>query len=121
VAALTLLAAAIRFFYIGHQASGSTEGNTALLVQANRRGMLGLIPADRVDPPLYYMAAWVWVRIFGTRSRAEIAVGPGRSADGTVAYAAAAKLVSDGDRRRRCLRCRQRDGSRDRWGGEPGC
>jgi 4-amino-4-deoxy-L-arabinose transferase-like glycosyltransferase len=95
VAALTLLAAAIRFFYIGHQGFWFDEGNTALLVKQSPGGMLGLIPQTESTPPLYYMAAWVWVRIFGDHEaglRSLSALAGVLTVP--VAYAAAAKLVS---------------------------
>jgi 4-amino-4-deoxy-L-arabinose transferase-like glycosyltransferase len=95
VLALTVLAAAIRFFYLGHQGFWFDEGNTALLVKQSPGGMLGLIPQTESTPPLYYMAAWVWVRIFGDTE------GGLRSLSALagvltvpVAYAAAAELVS---------------------------
>jgi hypothetical protein len=65
VGALTLLAAAIRFTRIGHQGFWFDEGNTALLVHLSPGKMLGLIPQSESTPPLYYCAAWVWVRMFG--------------------------------------------------------
>jgi mannosyltransferase len=65
VAALTFLAAALRFVAIGHQGFWFDEGNTALLVHFSPGKMLGLIPQSESTPPLYYCLAWVWARIFG--------------------------------------------------------
>jgi len=65
VAALTLLAAALRFVAINHQGFWFDEGNTALLVHFSPGKMLGLIPQSESTPPLYYCLAWVWARIFG--------------------------------------------------------
>ena len=65
VVGLTVLAAVLRFFYLGHQGFWFDEGNTALLVKQTPGSMLGLIPQTESTPPLYYMVAWAWVRIFG--------------------------------------------------------
>lgn len=95
VAGLTLLGAAIRFFYIGHQGFWFDEGNTALLVRRSPGGMLGLIPQTESTPPLYYCVAWVWVRVFGD---GEAGLRSLSALAGTltvpVAYGAAARLVS---------------------------
>jgi 4-amino-4-deoxy-L-arabinose transferase-like glycosyltransferase len=95
VAALTILAAVLRFARLGHQGFWFDEGNTALLVHLSPGKMLGLIPQSESTPPLYYSVAWVWARIFGfgeagLRSLSALAgvlVVP-------VAYGAAYKLVS---------------------------
>jgi hypothetical protein len=65
VATLTLLAAALRFYRLGHQGFWFDEANTALLVHLSPGKMLGLIPQSESTPPLYYCVAWVWARIFG--------------------------------------------------------
>jgi mannosyltransferase len=65
LAALTALAAVLRFALIGHQGYWFDEGNTVLLVHLSPGKMLGLIPQSESTPPLYYCVAWVWVRIFG--------------------------------------------------------
>lgn len=65
VAALTLLAAVMRFYRLGHQGFWFDEANTALLVHFSPGKMLGLIPQTESTPPLYYCVAWVWVRVFG--------------------------------------------------------
>ncbi len=64
-AALTVLAAVLRFWRIGHQGFWFDEGNTALLVHFSPGKMIGLIPQSESTPPLYYCVAWVWARIFG--------------------------------------------------------
>jgi mannosyltransferase len=94
VAALTVLGAVLRFYRLGHQGFWFDEGNTALLVHFPPGKMLGLIPQTESTPPLYYMAAWVWARIFGDNEAglrslsalAGVLVIP-------VAYATAAKLA----------------------------
>ena len=85
----------LRFTRIGHQGFWFDEGNTALLVSFSPGKMLGLIPQSESTPPLYYLIAWFWSRMFGhgeagLRSFSAlvgVAVIP-------VAYGAAAKLVS---------------------------
>ncbi len=95
VAAVTLLAAVLRFYRIGHQGFWFDEGNTALLVHFSPGKMLGLIPQTESTPPLYYCVAWVWARVFGygetgLRSLSAVCgvlVVP-------VAYGAGSKLIS---------------------------
>ncbi|HWF55811.1 MAG TPA: hypothetical protein VG223_14330, partial [Solirubrobacteraceae bacterium] len=50
VAALTVLAAALRFALIGHQGYWFDEGNTVLLVHLSPGKMLGLIPQSESTP-----------------------------------------------------------------------
>lgn len=95
VAALTVLAAAIRFYRIGHQGFWFDEANTALLVRFSPGRMLGLIPHYESTPPLYYCIAWVWARVFGygeTGLRSLSAVAGVLTVP--VLYGAASKLVS---------------------------
>ncbi len=95
VAVLTVVAAGLRFYGLGHQGFWFDEANTALLVRFSPGKMLGLIPQSESTPPLYYCIAWVWARIFGfnetgLRSLSALAgvlVVP-------VAYAAGARLIS---------------------------
>jgi hypothetical protein len=96
VASLTILAAALRFTRLGHQGFWFDEGNTALLVHLSPGKMLGLIPQSESTPPLYYMVAWVWARVFGydeagLRSLSALA----GVATVPVAYAAARELISE--------------------------
>ncbi len=63
--ALTVLAAVLRFYRIGHQGYWFDEGNSVLLIHLSPGKMLGLIPQTESTPPLYYCIAWVWARIFG--------------------------------------------------------
>ena len=65
VAALVALAAALRFYGIGHQGFWFDEANTAQLVRFSPGKMLGLIPDSESTPPLYYCVVWVWARVFG--------------------------------------------------------
>ena len=95
VATLTVLAAVLRFYRLGHQGFWFDEANTVLLVHLSPGKMLGLIPQSESTPPLYYCIAWVWARIFGygevgLRSLSALAgvlVVP-------VAYGAGASLIS---------------------------
>jgi mannosyltransferase len=95
MAGLTVLAAILRFYRLGHQGFWFDEGNTALLVHFSPGKMLGLIPQTESTPPLYYCVAWVWARVFGygevglrsLSALAGVALVP-------VVYAAACKLVS---------------------------
>ena len=95
VCGLTALGAIVRFYGLGHQGLWFDESYTAELVRYAPGKMLGLIPQTESTPPLYYMVAWAWVRIFGygataLRSLSAVAgvlVIP-------VAYGAASELVS---------------------------
>jgi mannosyltransferase len=95
VAGLMGLAAALRFYGIGHQGFWFDEANTAQLVRFSPGKMLGLIPQSESTPPLYYCVAWVWARVWGDseaglRSLSALAgvlVVP-------VAYAAGARLMT---------------------------
>jgi mannosyltransferase len=95
VCGLMALGVAVRFYGLAHQGLWFDEANTAALVRYSPGDMLGLIPQSESTPPLYYMVAWVWVRLFGNdaaglRSLSAVAgvlVIP-------VAYAAAVELVS---------------------------
>jgi 4-amino-4-deoxy-L-arabinose transferase-like glycosyltransferase len=95
VIALCGLGAVLRFYSLGHQGFWYDEGNTVLLIHYPLGKMLGLIPQTESTPPLYYLAAWVWARVFGfgeagLRSLSALVgvlVVP-------IAYGAGAKLVS---------------------------
>ena len=65
VAVLTVLAAGLRFYRLSHQGFWFDEGTTALLVHFSPGKMIGLIPQTESTPPLYYIVAWVWARLFG--------------------------------------------------------
>jgi len=95
VAAVTVLAAVLRFYRIDHQGFWFDEGNTALLVHFSPGKMLGLIPQTESTPPLYYCVAWVWARVFGY---GEAGLRSLSAVCGVltvpVAYAAGARLIS---------------------------
>ncbi|HEV3128153.1 MAG TPA: glycosyltransferase family 39 protein [Solirubrobacteraceae bacterium] len=95
VLALTALAAALRFYRLGHQGFWFDEANTAQLVHFSLGKMLGLIPQTESTPPLYYCVAWAWTRVFGygeagLRSLSAVA----GVLTVPVAYGAGARLVS---------------------------
>ncbi|HEY2657194.1 MAG TPA: glycosyltransferase family 39 protein, partial [Solirubrobacteraceae bacterium] len=95
VSALTLVAAVLRFYRLGHQGFWFDEGNTALLVHFAPGKMLGLIPQSESTPPLYYCVAWIWARVFGygeTGLRSLSAVCGVLMVP--VVYAAGARLIS---------------------------
>ncbi len=65
VGGLTLGAAVLRFARIGHQSFWYDESYTVLLVHHSLSAMLRLVPQTELTPPLYYLVAWPWARIFG--------------------------------------------------------
>jgi mannosyltransferase len=94
VAASTLVGAVLRFAGLGGQSFWLDETVTASLVGRSFSGMLDALPTSESSPPLYYVVAWLWTRVFGSdetgfRSLSAVA--------GTltipVAYAAAARLA----------------------------
>ncbi len=95
LAALTVLAAALRFVGIGHQGYWYDEGFTAVLVHHSPGQMLGLLPTTENTPPVYYCLLWGWAHIFGygevgLRSLSALA----GVATVPLMYSAASKLVS---------------------------
>jgi hypothetical protein len=65
VAALTVLAALLRFATLDRQSFWSDEAMTALLARMSFTDMLGTIGDTESTPPLYYVLAWVWAKAFG--------------------------------------------------------
>src|SRR5947209_3430985 len=65
VVGLTALAAALRFWRLGHQSFWYDEAFTVTLVHHSAGTMLGLLPRTELTPPLYYCVAWLWARVFG--------------------------------------------------------
>src|ERR1700730_17458954 len=65
LAALTAAGAALRFSTLGVQSFWLDEAVTHRLVSGSLGAMFRAIPHSESTPPLYYVLAWVWVRIFG--------------------------------------------------------
>lgn len=65
LAALTFAGAALRFSSLGLQSLWFDEAVTAELVGMDLGGMLERIPDRESTPPLYYLTAWGWTRLFG--------------------------------------------------------
>jgi mannosyltransferase len=65
VAGLTLLGGALRFGTLTLQSFWFDEAVTVGLVGRSLHGMLAAIPGSESTPPLYYVLAWVWTRVFG--------------------------------------------------------
>ena len=66
VGALTLVAAALRFSTLDVQSFWHDEAVTAhRILQHSLFATLGKIPGSEDTPPLYYLLAWLWTRVFG--------------------------------------------------------
>ena len=65
-AGLTLAAAAIRIPTLGLQSFWLDEGYTMRLLRMSLGSMLHAIPRTESTPPVYYVFAWVWVRVLGS-------------------------------------------------------
>lgn len=92
---LTALAAALRFATLGEQSFWFDETATRWLVGLSPGKLVGALPQVESTPPLYYMVAWAWVRVFG---RDEVGLRSLSALAGTatvpIAYHAAAALAS---------------------------
>jgi mannosyltransferase len=65
IVVLTVLAACLRLYRIGHQSFWFDEAYTVMLVKLPLGHMLSTIPKTESTPYLYYLLAWVWTHIFG--------------------------------------------------------
>src|SRR3954453_11590901 len=63
--ALVAAAAALRFTRIGPQSFWLDESYTVDLVQRPFGDMLSGVASDESTPPLYYVLAWLWEKVFG--------------------------------------------------------
>src|SRR4051812_36452090 len=63
--ALTLAGAALRFATLDVQSFWYDEAVTVGLVHMDFGGLLDHIPGSESTPPLYYVVAWLWTRVFG--------------------------------------------------------
>jgi hypothetical protein len=95
VIGLTLLGAFLRFSTLGLQSFWFDESVTAHLLGLGFGDMLSEIPDSESTPPVYYVLAWGWTKVFGSD---DVAIRSLSALAGTitipVVYGAAAKLVS---------------------------
>src|SRR4051794_23108620 len=95
LAALTALAAILRFSTLHVQSFWFDEAVTVRLLRGSFGHMLSSIGGSESTPPLYYALAWVWSRVFG---HGEVGLRSLSALAGTlfvpVAYAAARELAS---------------------------
>jgi mannosyltransferase len=67
VAALTAAAAALRFSTLAVQSLWKDEAVTVVrILKPSLGATLSTIPHSEATPPLYYVLAWAWTRLFGT-------------------------------------------------------
>ena len=62
---LTALGAALRFGTLDVQSIWLDESATMILVHRSFGGMLSHLSSSESAPPLYYVLAWVWTKVFG--------------------------------------------------------
>lgn len=65
IAAVTALAALLRFATLDIQSFWFDEAVTVDLLDQGLGGLLGDIPESESTPPLYYLLAWLWAQVFG--------------------------------------------------------
>lgn len=63
---ILIVGAALRIPTLSVQSYWSDEGYTVHLVRLGFVRMLRTIPVTESTPPVYYVAAWTWARIFGS-------------------------------------------------------
>src|SRR3954449_13549693 len=93
---ITAGAAALRFSTLGVQSFWHDEAVTVgRVLQPGLGGTLREIPSSEAAPPLYYVLAWLWTKVFGV---SEAGIRSLSAVFGTatvpVAYAIGARLVS---------------------------
>jgi mannosyltransferase len=66
VAGVVALGAALRFSELDARGFWRDEAVTVELVRRGFGSMLSAIPHSEGTPPLYYILAWGWTRIFGS-------------------------------------------------------
>jgi mannosyltransferase len=95
VIALTMIGAALRFASLDLQSFWSDEAMTSVIVRMHFGGMLSAVRHSESTPPVYYVLAWLWARMFGA---GEVGLRSFSALAGTatipVVYAAASTLVS---------------------------
>lgn len=96
LAALTALAAALRFATLDTQSFWLDEAVTARLLDLSMHDLLERIPESESTPPLYYVLAWLWAKLFGN---GEVGLRSLSALLGTatipVVFAAGRELVSE--------------------------
>jgi hypothetical protein len=65
VAAMTGVAALVRFAMLGSQSYGVDEVQAAREVHMSFGAMLSAIGSGEPNPPLYFVLGWVWAKVFG--------------------------------------------------------
>jgi mannosyltransferase len=65
VLALCVVGGVIRFATLGQQSFWLDEAVTGRLMRLGFGSMLRAIPQSESTPPLYYVVAWLWTRVFG--------------------------------------------------------
>jgi len=65
VIALTVVAALVRFASLGVQSYWGDEALTVGEIRRSFDGMLGTVLGQETTPPLYFMLAWGWAKVFG--------------------------------------------------------
>jgi 4-amino-4-deoxy-L-arabinose transferase-like glycosyltransferase len=65
LAAIVVLAAALRFAALGEQSFWLDETFTDRIAEARAGDFLDLIEQGENTPPLYYALAWLWTKVFG--------------------------------------------------------
>ncbi|HEY7294664.1 MAG TPA: glycosyltransferase family 39 protein [Dehalococcoidia bacterium] len=66
VAVLIAIGAALRFGTIASQSYWFDEAATVREMQLSFGAMLHLVHVNEVTPPLYFIVAWLWAKVFGT-------------------------------------------------------
>ena len=93
--ALVIFAAVLRFSTLGLQSFDLDESVTVALLHRGFHGMLATIPKTESTPPVYYVLAWLWTKLFGLN---EIGLRSLSALFGTLmiplAYDVAARLAS---------------------------
>jgi mannosyltransferase len=95
LAGITLGAALLRFSTLSEQSFGIDESYTVSLVRMDFGDMLAGLPKSEAIPPLHYVLAWLWAKLFGT---GEVGMRSLSALCGTltvpVSYLLASKVVS---------------------------
>ncbi|MGH2916351.1 MAG: glycosyltransferase family 39 protein [Solirubrobacteraceae bacterium] len=66
VCGLIAIAAAIRIVTLDNQSLWADEALTSYEVRQSFGGMLHLVASVETTPPLYFVAVWIWAKLFGT-------------------------------------------------------